>query len=81
MPSISLVSYTFLVFGVELEFLLEREANGAQPEIGSIPSVILSCLSEVEFRGLSEVGICMLWRYFLLQRPDFFFRSCCWRHF
>ncbi|KAG2142278.1 uncharacterized protein EDB93DRAFT_1088823 [Suillus bovinus] len=45
------------VFGVELEFLLEREANGAQPEIGSIPSVILSCLSEVEFRGLSEVGI------------------------
>lgn len=45
------------VFGVELEFLLEREANGAQPEIGSIPSVILTCLSEVEFRGLSEVGI------------------------
>ncbi|KAG2347597.1 hypothetical protein BDR05DRAFT_927537 [Suillus weaverae] len=45
------------VFGVELEFLLEREANGAQPEIGSIPSVILACLSEVEFRGLSEVGI------------------------
>jgi hypothetical protein len=45
------------VFGVELEFLLEREANGAQPEIGSIPSVMLTCLSEVEFRGLSEVGI------------------------
>lgn len=45
------------VFGVELEFLLEREANGAQPEIGSIPSVILTCLSEVEYRGLSEVGI------------------------
>lgn len=45
------------VFGVELEFLLEREANGAQPEIGSIPSVILNCLSEIEFRGLSEVGI------------------------
>ncbi|KAG2153395.1 hypothetical protein DEU56DRAFT_727081 [Suillus clintonianus] len=45
------------VFGVELEFLLEREANGAQPEIGSIPSVMLTCLSEVEYRGLSEVGI------------------------
>lgn len=60
------VSHTFLVFGVELEFLVEREANGAHPEIGSIPSVILTCLSEVEFRGLSEVGICMFWRCFLL---------------
>ncbi|KAG0703340.1 hypothetical protein DFH29DRAFT_1079014 [Suillus ampliporus] len=45
------------VFGVELGLLLEREANGAQPEIGSIPSVMQTCLSEVEFRGLSEVGI------------------------
>ncbi|KAG1740823.1 uncharacterized protein EDB91DRAFT_1053018 [Suillus paluster] len=45
------------VFGVELDFLLEREAGGVQPEIGSIPSVMQTCLSEVEFRGLDEVGI------------------------
>ncbi|KAG9312280.1 rho GTPase activating protein 22 [Chiua virens] len=45
------------VFGVELEFLLEREAGGADVPHGTIPSVIASCLEEVEARGLSEVGI------------------------
>ncbi|OAX35708.1 hypothetical protein K503DRAFT_868067 [Rhizopogon vinicolor AM-OR11-026] len=45
------------VFGVDLEFLLEREAGGAQPELGAIPSVMHICLSEVESRGLDEVGI------------------------
>lgn len=45
------------VFGVELEFLLQREAGGADVEPGTIPSVIRRCLYEVETRGLSEVGI------------------------
>ena len=48
----------YLVFGVELEFLLEREADGAEVLPGTIPSAIASCLLEVEARGLSEVGIC-----------------------
>ena len=48
----------YLVFGVELEFLLEREADGAEVVPGTVPSVIASCLTEVETRGLSEVGIC-----------------------
>ncbi|KAL4079080.1 hypothetical protein J3A83DRAFT_4455400 [Scleroderma citrinum] len=45
------------VFGVELEFLLQREAHNADVEPGTIPSVISRCLYEVENRGLSEVGI------------------------
>ncbi|KAI6007556.1 rho GTPase activating protein 22 [Pisolithus orientalis] len=45
------------VFGVELDFLLQREAGGADVEPGTIPSVIRRCLYEVESRGLSEVGI------------------------
>lgn len=48
----------YLVFGVELQFLLEREADGEEVLPGTIPCVIASCLSEVETRGLSEVGIC-----------------------
>lgn len=48
----------YLVFGVELAFLLEREANGEEVLLGTVPSVIASCLAEVETRGLSEVGIC-----------------------
>jgi hypothetical protein len=60
------VSHVFLVFGVDLEFLLEREAGGAQPEVGAIPSVMQICLSEVESRGLDEVGICMFRLRFLL---------------
>jgi hypothetical protein len=44
---------------VELEFLLEREADGAEVlQVGIIPSAIVSGLLEVEARGLSEVGIC-----------------------
>ena len=57
--------YFCLVFGVELEFLLQKEAGGqgqgqgqgVQP--GAIPSIIQVCLAEVEARGLSEQGICM----------------------
>ncbi|KAI6043474.1 hypothetical protein EDC04DRAFT_2890865 [Pisolithus marmoratus] len=45
------------VFGVDLDFLLQREAGGAEVEPGTIPSVVRRCLYEVESRGLSEVGI------------------------
>ncbi|KAF9222356.1 hypothetical protein BS17DRAFT_838369 [Gyrodon lividus] len=45
------------VFGVELGFLLEREAAGGELQPGAIPSVVTACLLEVETRGLSEVGI------------------------
>ncbi|KAH7929515.1 hypothetical protein BV22DRAFT_1080692 [Leucogyrophana mollusca] len=45
------------VFGVELEFLLRREAGGQDVDPGTIPSVVQKCLYEVETRGLSEVGI------------------------
>ncbi|KAG6901253.1 hypothetical protein C0995_014541 [Termitomyces sp. Mi166 len=45
------------VFGVELEFLLQREAGNEPVQPGVIPFVIEQCLSEVEVRGLSEVGI------------------------
>jgi hypothetical protein len=44
------------VFGVELQFLLQREAAG---QAGAIPTIIELCLAEVEARGLSEQGICM----------------------
>ena len=56
-----------LVFGVELELLLEREADGAEVLPGTIPSAIASCLLEVEARGSSEVGMCesvfLSWRH------------------
>ncbi|KAF8058629.1 rho GTPase activating protein 22 [Lyophyllum atratum] len=45
------------VFAVELEFLLQREAGNESVQAGAIPFVIEQCLSEVEVRGLSEVGI------------------------
>ncbi|KAH8994411.1 hypothetical protein EDB92DRAFT_274843 [Lactarius akahatsu] len=45
------------VFGVELEFLLQREAGGAPVPPGVIPSFLEKCLLEVEARGLTEVGI------------------------
>ncbi|KAF5377413.1 hypothetical protein D9757_009715 [Collybiopsis confluens] len=44
------------VFGVELDFLLQRE-NGDHVLPGIIPSVIERCIAEVETRGLTEVGI------------------------
>lgn len=46
------------VFGVELDHLLRREAGGADPEPGAIPSVIDHLISYVESNGLTEVGIC-----------------------
>ena len=48
----------FSVFGVELQFLLRREAMGQEVLPGTLPRVISECLTEVERRGLSEVGIC-----------------------
>ncbi|KAF8994802.1 hypothetical protein BDQ17DRAFT_1366382 [Cyathus striatus] len=45
------------VFGVELDFLLRREAGSDIIPPGTIPSVIEQCLREIEERGLTEVGI------------------------
>ncbi|KAM5537859.1 hypothetical protein V8D89_008335 [Ganoderma adspersum] len=45
------------VFGVELEFLLQREATGGEVEPSAVPSVVERLISEVESRGLMEVGI------------------------
>lgn len=45
------------VFGVELQYLLQREAGGGPVPPGTVPIIIDQCLSEVESRGLSEVGI------------------------
>ncbi|KAJ4471470.1 rho GTPase activating protein 22 [Lentinula aciculospora] len=45
------------VFGVELNFLLERENGGGPILPGTIPHIIEQCLAQVESRGLTEVGI------------------------
>lgn len=47
-----------LVFGVDLEVLLRRETGGSEAPPGTVPRVLELCLSEIETRGLSEVGIC-----------------------
>jgi hypothetical protein len=47
------------VFGVDLEFLLQRESGSHDVQPGAIPTVIERCLFEIESRGLKEVGICM----------------------
>lgn len=46
------------MFGVDLEFLLEREAPNGEVAPGAIPAVFLRLVKEVESRGLSEIGIC-----------------------
>jgi GTPase-activating protein BEM2 len=46
------------VFGVDLELLLRREADGEEIVPGAIPHVIELCLREIESRGLTEQGIC-----------------------
>ncbi len=46
------------VFGVDPQILLEREAEGGDVPYGALPRVIEQCLSEIESRGLTEVGIC-----------------------
>lgn len=54
--------YTILiaapVFGIDLDELLRREAGGEDVAPGSVPSIIDQCISEIEARGLTEVGIC-----------------------
>ncbi|KAI0302327.1 hypothetical protein B0F90DRAFT_1713968 [Multifurca ochricompacta] len=45
------------VFGVDLDFLLQREAGASAVPPGAIPSFLEKCLLEVEARGLTEVGI------------------------
>ncbi|KAJ7339081.1 rho GTPase activating protein 22 [Mycena albidolilacea] len=45
------------VFGVDLNFLLRREFGSDDIPPGTIPSVIERCLTEIETRGLTEVGI------------------------
>ena len=70
------------MFGVELEFLLQREAGGTDIEPGIVPSVISRCLYEVEQRGLSEVGICKHsdpWPLLLL--PNMRYRPYRWGSF
>ena len=51
---------SYIAFGIELEFLLRRDAEGDEIPPGKVPVIIEQCLSEVESRGLSEVGICAL---------------------
>lgn len=46
------------VFGVDLEFLLRRETGNKTIPPGTIPLILDQCLSEIESRGLTEVGIC-----------------------
>jgi hypothetical protein len=58
MSEISTCSDT-VAFGVELNFLLQREAANGDVLPGAIPFVIERCLYEIESRGLSEVGICV----------------------
>ncbi|KIJ51425.1 hypothetical protein M422DRAFT_158043 [Sphaerobolus stellatus SS14] len=45
------------VFGVELDFLLEREAGGNEVPIGAVPRILDMCLNEIEAHGLQEVGL------------------------
>ncbi len=49
----------FTVFGVDLDFLLQREAPNGEIQPGAIPAFLERLIDEVERRGLTEVGICM----------------------
>lgn len=46
------------VFGVDLSFLLHREADGDEIAPDAVPRVLELCLKEIEKRGLTEQGIC-----------------------
>lgn len=52
------------MFGVELEYLLRREAGSDHIPPGSVPIIIEQCLSAVEANGLTEVGICTQFYFF-----------------
>ncbi|KAH8103500.1 hypothetical protein BXZ70DRAFT_925997 [Cristinia sonorae] len=45
------------VFGVELEYLLRRDAGGVDPQPGSIPVVVDRLIAFVETKGLTDIGI------------------------
>lgn len=46
------------MFGVELDFLLQRECPEDEVPAGTVPAVLERLINEVEQRGLTEVGIC-----------------------
>ena len=46
------------MFGVELDFLLQRESPDGEVPAGTVPAVLERLINEVEQRGLTEVGIC-----------------------
>lgn len=52
------MSFIYSVFGVDLELILQRENPNWESEPGAVPRVVELCLSEIETRGLTEVGIC-----------------------
>ncbi|KAI5119639.1 hypothetical protein M0805_009001 [Coniferiporia weirii] len=45
------------MFGVDLSFLLRREADGEELSPDTVPKVLELCLREIEERGLAEQGI------------------------
>ena len=47
-----------VVFGVELEYLLQRDAASMESQPGAIPSVIDQLIAYVETKGLTDIGIC-----------------------
>ncbi|KAJ7036799.1 rho GTPase activating protein 22 [Mycena alexandri] len=54
---VSTIRDPYAVFGVDLDVLLRRETGSTEIPPGTIPSVIERLLSEIETRGLTEVGI------------------------
>ncbi|KAH9922575.1 hypothetical protein B0H21DRAFT_826955 [Amylocystis lapponica] len=46
-----------VMYGVDLEFLLRREAIDGDVQPGAVPSVVERLILEVENRGLTEMGI------------------------
>ena len=53
-----------LVFGVDLSFLVRREADGDEVSPDAVPRVLELCLKEIERRGLRESGICKCREHF-----------------
>lgn len=66
------------VFGVDLGFLLQREARDGEVQPGAIPSVIERLLEEVDKRGLTEIGICKCSYDYKSLWTDLVRRPCCW---
>jgi len=57
MPSQTARRHPTAVFGVELDFLLQREAGDNEVAVGALPRILEQCLSEIEAHGLQEVGL------------------------